>query len=383
MTDRSTTSLDLTEVLSSALLLPHPEISDELLCLAAIYPDLSVRRIDDRSIELELGTCLNHDDDDAHEDAKGAARRIPFELVLSIPLQSYPEIEPPLIQLSSVYLGPFFILPELHHQIHHCFIQPVPSLPDPITGRTEFSSATQGEDFIQVDWTPGRVILFDAVQIITDKCSAWYRERVKEVNEVKHDATAAADSAREVGGKYENGLASEDGISEAVRRLESDEEDVSWESSFKKKERSVAASDGIKIWSSDPLVHRKSVFVGHAARVRSQAEVDQVMSELLSDKKIAKASHNITAFRYHDSETHALYHDVDDDGETAAGGRLGHLLSLLQVENILVVVTRWYGGIHLGADRFKLINQAARDALQIGGFLADEAIGNKKKSGKK
>ncbi|SCZ92529.1 BZ3500_MvSof-1268-A1-R1_Chr5-2g07947 [Microbotryum saponariae] len=374
MADRSTASLDLTEVRSSALLVPHPEISDELLCLAAIYPDLSVRRIDDRSLELELGTCLNHDDDDAHEGAKRTARRTPFELVLSIPLQSYPEIEPPRIQLSSVYLGPFLIPPELHHQIHHCLHQPEPSLPEPVTRRSEFSSATQGKDLIQVDWTPGQVVLFDAVQIITDQCSAWYRERVKEMNEAKHDATAAADSAREVGGKYENALALEDGISEAVGHLALDEEGVSWESSFKKKERSAAASEGIKIWSSDPLVDRKSVFVGHAARVHSQAEVDQVMSELLSDKKIAKASHNITAFRYHDSETHALYHDVDDDGETAAGGRLGHLLSLLQVENILVVVTRWYGGIHLGADRFKLINQASGI-----GF----AIGNKKKSGKK
>lgn len=61
---------------------------------------------------------------------------------------------------------------------------------------------------------------------------------------------------------------------------------------------------------------------------------------------------------------------------------------------MIVVVTRWYGGVLLGADRFKLINQvrqlalcmrrngfvtgidnhvqAARDALQAGGFLVDE-----------
>ena len=37
---------------------------------------------------------------------------------------------------------------------------------------------------------------------------------------------------------------------------------------------------------------------------------------------------------------------------------------------MLVVVTRYFGGIHLGPDRFKHINQAARDALEAGGFLA-------------
>jgi Uncharacterized protein family UPF0029 len=67
------------------------------------------------------------------------------------------------------------------------------------------------------------------------------------------------------------------------------------------------------------------------------------------------------------SLTHSV--DNDDDGETAAGGRLAHLLQILEVPNVLVVVTRYFGGIHLGPDRFKHINQAARAALEVGGFL--------------
>jgi len=31
-----------------------------------------------------------------------------------------------------------------------------------------------------------------------------------------------------------------------------------------------------------------------------------------------------------------------------------HLLEILDVENVLVVVSRWFGGIQLGADRFKV-----------------------------
>ena len=49
-------------------------------------------------------------------------------------------------------------------------------------------------------------------------------------------------------------------------------------------------------------------------------------------------------------------------------------------ENVLVVVTRYFGGIHLGPDRFKHINQAARNALELGGFLNDGTADSHKKS---
>ena len=88
--------------------------------------------------------------------------------------------------------------------------------------------------------------------------------------------------------------------------------------------------------------------------------------------------------------------DNDDDGESAAGGRLAHLLQILvcilsllfrfsfknfqEVNNVLVIVTRYFGGIHLGPDRFKHINQAARNALDLGGFL--ETLETRKGTGR-
>lgn len=75
------------------------------------------------------------------------------------------------------------------------------------------------------------------------------------------------------------------------------------------------------------------------------------------------------------------YQDCDDDGETAAGGRILHLLELMGVWDAMVVVTRWYGGIHLGPDRFRIINQTARDAIVKAGFAQHGAKeGTKKKS---
>lgn len=121
---------------------------------------------------------------------------------------------------------------------------------------------------------------------------------------------------------------------------------------------------------SEPVVDRKSTFVAHAFTVHSAAEAEAKINHLKQDKKIARATHNITAYRIlRDAEKGIYAQDCDDDGEDAAGGRLLHLLSLTGVENVVVVVARWYGGIKLGPDRFKHINGAARDALEKGGYL--------------
>lgn len=55
--------------------------------------------------------------------------------------------------------------------------------------------------------------------------------------------------------------------------------------------------------------------------------------------------------------------DYDDDGESAAGARLAHLLALMKAADVVLVVSRWYGGVQLGADRFRHINAAGRDAM--------------------
>ncbi|KAI5365155.1 Putative ribosomal protein S5 domain 2-type [Septoria linicola] len=131
---------------------------------------------------------------------------------------------------------------------------------------------------------------------------------------------------------------------------------------------------------SDVVSEKKSVFIARAAVVSSVEEAKSFLAHLLAtDKKVAKATHNITAWRIR-GDNGVQFQDCDDDGEDAAGGRLLHLLELMGVWNVMVVVSRWYGGVKLGPDRFRLINQAARDAIVKGGFVVEE--GGKKK-GKK
>ena len=131
---------------------------------------------------------------------------------------------------------------------------------------------------------------------------------------------------------------------------------------------------------SSPITEKKSTFVARACSVTSPAQACACIAHLLAtDKRASKATHNITAYRIRSpasigSTSDLSYQDCNDDGENAAGGRLLHLLQIMDVWGLLVVVSRWYGGAKLGPDRFSIINNVAREAIVNGGWTKDRAM---------
>jgi putative IMPACT (imprinted ancient) family translation regulator len=59
-----------------------------------------------------------------------------------------------------------------------------------------------------------------------------------------------------------------------------------------------------------------------------------------------------------------IFEIKNDDGETGAGAVILRLLQHAQVVNTIVVVTRWYGGIKLGTDRYKHVQDATKYFLR-------------------
>lgn len=92
------------------------------------------------------------------------------------------------------------------------------------------------------------------------------------------------------------------------------------------------------------LIIKKSQFLGLAAHVESEDEV----RELLAARRKAhyKATHHVSAFRLADKTARS-----SDDGEPA-GTAGSPVLSVLEKNNLtdtLVIVTRYFGGVKLGA----------------------------------
>ncbi|KAL2760645.1 hypothetical protein ACRALDRAFT_1078717 [Sodiomyces alcalophilus JCM 7366] len=146
---------------------------------------------------------------------------------------------------------------------------------------------------------------------------------------------------------------------------------------------------------SDPYTELKSTFLARAAPVSSPAQASSYVSHLLAtDRRARAATHNITAWRIRargpdGTPIHgSSFQDSDDDGETAAGGRMLRLLQLMDAWDVVVVVTRWYGGQKLGPRRFAVINSVAREAVvrllgegpggKAGGGRGGDAGGKKK-----
>lgn len=109
------------------------------------------------------------------------------------------------------------------------------------------------------------------------------------------------------------------------------------------------------------ITDRKSNFQAHGIALKNRKDVDKFTKFLKTNKKIEKATHNITAYRTLDNGNLAT--GYDDDGENKAGERLLELLNSMKVNNIYVMVSRWYGGIQLGPDRFKHINDSVKSLV--------------------
>jgi putative IMPACT (imprinted ancient) family translation regulator len=78
------------------------------------------------------------------------------------------------------------------------------------------------------------------------------------------------------------------------------------------------------------------------------------LKELKRKKKFAKATHNTWACLTYGGPL------KNDDGESGAGMVILRMLEREALRDTIVVVTRWYGGKHLGGDRFRHVQDAVR-----------------------
>ncbi|KAI9513362.1 ribosomal protein S5 domain 2-type protein [Russula earlei] len=333
----TSTSLELEHLLTSLPDTPDREtIISELDVLRSIYGDQAISRWHPPS---SVGASVSQTGSISSNTVRYGVTlsllpphdAISFQVLVTLP-PSYPATSPPQLQLLSRYIGAFGVDADLFGSIIKTFMS--------VNG---------------VEWNPGLVCVFDGLQSVLEIIVHWYEQQI--------ESKKAGEALRE-----QNHPSSQ--------LMESPEIDSSTSIPASLNTQQVTLPEGVKLVEAEPIVDRKSAFVGRACRISTPEQVPLILAFLMEDRRIAKAAHPIiSAWRCQVGNYN------DDDGESAAGGRLAHLLQILDV---LVVVTRYFGGTLLGADRFKHINQAARDALELGGFVETKSIpaGNRTKGGK-
>jgi putative IMPACT (imprinted ancient) family translation regulator len=109
----------------------------------------------------------------------------------------------------------------------------------------------------------------------------------------------------------------------------------------------------------DILRDRGSRYAAAVGEVKSRADIDAFLADLRKRRKFDRATHHSWAVVLADGG--AL---KNDDGEAGAGAVILKMLEREALSDHIVVVTRWYGGVHLGGDRFAHIVTSTRAALQ-------------------
>jgi putative IMPACT (imprinted ancient) family translation regulator len=92
-------------------------------------------------------------------------------------------------------------------------------------------------------------------------------------------------------------------------------------------------------------------------------DVPLIMASLLKDKSLASATHNM--FAYSVGGGIGFKEGLNDDGEHGGARKILNILQKHNVQNKIVIVTRWYGGSHIGPKRFDAIAKCTTDILGI------------------
>ena len=102
------------------------------------------------------------------------------------------------------------------------------------------------------------------------------------------------------------------------------------------------------------ITDRGSKYAVSGGPATSKEQALELVKALCRNKKFAKATHNSWGLITFDGPV------KNDDGEAGAGMVIIRMLEREGLENHVIVVTRWFGGKHLGGDRFRHIGDAVQ-----------------------
>lgn len=123
--------------------------------------------------------------------------------------------------------------------------------------------------------------------------------------------------------------------------------------------------------ASAELIEKKSVFIGYAAPVTSEAEALEFIARI--KKKHADARHNVYAYMLRDGAC-ARYSD-DGEPQGTAGIPVLDIIRKGGFSDAVIVVTRYFGGILLGAGGLvRAYSAAAKMAVDAAGIVVYDSF---------
>ena len=165
-------------------------------------------------------------------------------VLVSLP-PTYPASSPPQLQLLSRYIGPYGVDATLFGMVLRTFI-------------------SRGA----VEWTPDSVCVFDGLEWVKERCAEWLGERMSEnkIGELMREDEKARPSNANDGN-----VVSPEGEGKRSARSGQEPPDIP-----------ATMPPGITITEAEPILDRKSAFVGRACRITDPSQVRLSLSVIQS-----------------------------------------------------------------------------------------------------
>ncbi|ORY62684.1 uncharacterized protein BCR38DRAFT_459129 [Pseudomassariella vexata] len=133
-------------------------------------------------------------------------------------------------------------------------------------------------------------------------------------------------------------------------------------------EKNIIANDTLRTWSaSSPVTLMKSTFIVRATKITESSQRQPSLQALYNAiPSLQTASHNAWAYRVKKPDmfgSHTIKEESFDDGESGCGEFMLKIMREINAIDTLVVMTRWYGGIMLGPDRWRIMRNCLKEAL--------------------
>jgi hypothetical protein len=127
----------------------------------------------------------------------------------------------------------------------------------------------------KVEFVPGEVAIFDGIENVKEVVQQWYEGHLS--------AGAAAALLRE----------EEKGQSILPAEADGSDEVTTDQPHSSANPDTTELPGGVHIWVSEPIVDRKSTFIGRACQITHPSQVPIILAYLLNDKSISRATHPV------------------------------------------------------------------------------------------
>lgn len=109
----------------------------------------------------------------------------------------------------------------------------------------------------------------------------------------------------------------------------------------------------------ETLTIKKSKFMSYAFNVTNKEEIDEILAELKKEHR--KARHLPYAYKFDNN----IKKSDDKEPANTAGGPILNIIEKNNLNNILIVVVRYFGGIKLGAGGLiRAYGAAAKEVIE-------------------